>query len=115
MQPAASETLSQYELERGKPMPSKNHAFVQLRLGSLLLKYYDAQFSVFSECTVSLSGRDSVPDLCIYPKMTIDWLNDEPKLSAPPPTIIEIAPPSQGYEVFEDRLKVYFASGVKSF
>lgn len=110
-----AEALSQYELERGKPIPSKNHAFAQLRLGSLLLKASEERFTVLSECKSALSGKDYVPDLCIYLKMEIDWLNDEPKLTAPPLTIIEIASPAQGYQAFEEKLKAYFSNGVKSF
>ena len=33
-------TLSEYEIERNKPLPSKNHSFIQLNLGSELRAKY---------------------------------------------------------------------------
>ncbi|MDX2128482.1 MAG: Uma2 family endonuclease [Chloroherpetonaceae bacterium] len=108
------EILSQYELERGKPMPSKNHSLVQSNL-LYALSDYRTKFSILPELSLEFSGQVYVPDLCICEKMKIDWLNDETKLTTAPLTVIEIASPSQGYEVFEEKLKGYFLNGVKSF
>ncbi len=44
----AVQALSDYELERGKPMPSTNHAFVQVPMIGVLL-HYAGEFSILSE------------------------------------------------------------------
>ena len=43
---AVLEKLSEYELERGKPIPSLNHGIIQLNLGSLLKFKYKVEFTV---------------------------------------------------------------------
>ncbi len=111
----ATELLSDYELERGKPMPSLNHSVLQLRLGVLLSKSYERDFTFASELSLSLADKPFVPDLCIYPKRKVDWQNDEIRLSEPPLTIIEISSPKQSLDDFERKLKAYFDAGVKSF
>ncbi len=110
-----AEPISDYELERGKPMPSLNHSILQLRLGTLLAKNYAEQFLFASELSISLADKPFVPDLCIYPKRKLDWQNDEIRLSEPPLTIIEISSPKQDFEDFQRKLKAYFDAGVKSF
>ncbi len=71
-----AEVLTEYEQERGKPMPSKNHAFVQHYLG-IAFSRYDEQFTILPELSLEVGGRSFVPDLCIYPKLSIDWLHDD--------------------------------------
>ena len=110
-----TEPISDYELERGKPMPSFNHSVLQLRLGKLLANSYEKEFVFASELSISLADKLFVPDLCIYPKRKIDWQNDEIRVSEPPLTIIEISSPKQDFEDFEHKLKAYFNAGVKSF
>jgi Uma2 family endonuclease len=110
-----TEPISDYELERGKPMPSFNHSVLQLRLGKLLANSYEKEFVFASELSISLADKLFVPDLCIYPKRKIDWQNDEIRVSEPPLTIIEISSPKQDFEDFERKLKAYFNAGVKSF
>jgi len=45
---ATLDAISEYERERGKPMPSLNHGTVQMRLGSELLRRYGNEYSVIS-------------------------------------------------------------------
>ena len=35
---------SPYEIERGKPMPSRNHAYIQHRIGKLIDRKYEDTF-----------------------------------------------------------------------
>lgn len=60
--------LSEYELERGKPIPSKFHAFIQTKIGSRLDNDYGDRLICFSELTLELSRWESVPDLTVYNK-----------------------------------------------
>lgn len=110
-----TELLSDYELERGKPMPSLNHAVLQSNLIAILGTKYRKEFTFASELSLSLADKPFVPDLCIYPKRKIDWQSDEIWLSEPPLTTIEISSPKQNFDDFERKLKAYFDAGVKSF
>lgn len=111
---APAETLADYEQERGKPMPSRNHSAAQANLLFALAPYRNS-FSFFPELTIEIDGKPYVPDLCIYPKIKVDWNSDELRLSAPPLTVVEIASPSQGYDAFEKKMLAYFKHGAKSY
>lgn len=104
---------TQYERERGKPMPSKNHGLVQLYLG-IAFSRHDDKFTIIPELSLAITEKPLVPDLCIYPKLPIDWRHDEIKMSAPPLTAIEILSPTQGMEELIRKADAYFEAGVKS-
>jgi Uma2 family endonuclease len=105
-----------YETERNKPMPSRNHSFIQSRLNFALSKHYLDKYDFFSELNLSPPGvKASVPDLCIYPKTLIDLLEDEIQVTEPPITVIEILSPEQGMNSVKNKFfQIYFPAGVKS-
>jgi Uma2 family endonuclease len=106
--------VSQYELERGKPMPSKLHGYIQLQLGTVLQVSYGDRFSLFSELSLKLGTWESVPDISIFPKMEIDYSEDEIKVTEAPLCAIEIISPSQSLQDLISKAKQYFSYGVKS-
>ncbi len=106
--------LSAYELERGKPMPSKNHSILQARLLRVLLNNYDNEFDFLSELSLELTTGKATPDISIYPKLIIDWLHDEIRVTDPPLTVIEILSPKQGLQDITEKMDMYFGAGVKS-
>lgn len=110
-----AERVSDYELERDKPMPSRNHSIIQSRLNIALGKYLD-QFEILPELNLAPPGvRPSVPDICIYPKMEIDLLEDEIKVTDAPITAIEILSPKQSIDDIKEKIfQIYFPAGVKS-
>ncbi len=108
------QTLSQYELERGKPMPSKNHSRIQHRL-NLLLMPFEEQYDVMNEVTIEFPTASKIPDVCLYEKMQYDWERDEAKMKTPPITTIEILSPNQILNDLVEKIRdVYFPAGVKS-
>jgi Uma2 family endonuclease len=109
----AIETLSEYELERGKPMPSKNHAIVQTFL-IVALSHYAEQYTIMSEVALDLAPRPLTPDVCVYPKLSLDWVHDEVKMSEPPLLVIEILSPKQYMSDLVEKMEIYFAAGVQS-
>ncbi|MCP4661391.1 MAG: Uma2 family endonuclease [bacterium] len=109
----AQQTLPNYEQERGKPMPSKNHGLVQLFLG-VAFSRHEEQYTIIPELSLELGGRPLVPDLCVYPKLPIDWLHDEIKMTEPPLTVVEILSPTQGMDELIRKADAYFQAGVKS-
>ncbi len=111
----ATETLSPYELERGKPMPSRHHSKLQGRLTHALLSRYESQFDVLPELSLSLTTGDATPDVAIYPVTLENWERDEIKESEPPITAMEILSPTQAInDLVEKARDVYLAAGVKS-
>lgn len=92
--------------------PSKNHSYIQITLGAALLALKD--YSIFSELSLDIAGKEYVPDLCLYPKQVFNPLKDEIKTQALPLLAIEILSPSQNLQELLDKCSLYFASGVKS-
>lgn len=107
------ELLTEYELERGKPMPSKNHAIVQTNL-ILALSKIAADLSVLSELTIDLETGPLTPDICVYPELEVDWIHDEIRMSDLPLLVVEILSPKQYLSDLVEKLELYFAAGVKS-
>lgn len=109
------ETRSAYELERGKPMPSKNHGKLQARISQQLLNAYEDQFDIMSELSLEAPNPAYVPDVCIFPAEISNWRNDETKVSEVPLTVIEIVSPSQTDTELTAKSKGYFAAGTRSY
>lgn len=107
------EMLSEYELERGKPMPSINHGVIQARLIGAFLRYED-QYTVASELTLDLEPQPLIPDICVYPRFSLDLLHDQIKAQKLPLLVVEILSPRQYISDLIDKMELYFAAGVKS-
>lgn len=107
-------TLSQYEIERNKPMPSKLHSYVQSKLNAKLWALIEEKYNMHSELSLNLEGWLSTPDLCIFPKERIDFANDVPKVKESPLGVIEILSASQNPGDLVAKAHQYFEKGVKS-
>jgi Uma2 family endonuclease len=107
-------TLSDYERERGKPMPSMNHSIAQSEIVFVLKTDYRTQFSVLSELSVTLNGNKFTPDVAVYPPLFIDWQHDIISFTEPPLTTIEIISPTQSLQELTRKTEDYFTGGVKS-
>lgn len=106
--------VSQYELERGKPMPSKLHARVQTNLILEIGFHYREQYDLLSELSLELKDWESVPDISIYPKSEADYSEDEIRVTEPPLCAIEILSPTQSLQELITKANKYFSYGVKS-
>ena len=101
---------------------SLNHSYIQANLAWLLknLKVY----SVFTELSLNISELDlsdceslkneAKPDVCIYPKMSIDCSRDIIKMSEMPLLAIEILSPTQPVQTLLQKIDCYFKLGIKS-
>lgn len=69
---ALETTLSDYELERGKPLPSFNHGFVQANLTAELSSRLRSNYNVATELNLELHGQRLVADIVALPKRPID-------------------------------------------
>ena len=109
------ELLSDYELERGKPMPSLNHAFIQKKILVKLEIRYENKFTILPELSLEMPEKpDTVPDIAIFHKLEIDFLHDRTSVSQMPLTVIEIVSPSQSNDEILAKFERYFKAGVKS-
>jgi Uma2 family endonuclease len=106
-------TLSDYEIERGKPMPSKNHSIIQSNIIFLTGKYRK-NFRFLSEISLELGYWLSTPDIGIFPPMSIDTRHDEIRINEAPLGVVEILSPTQGMTELTDKAEKYFEYGVKS-
>ena len=106
--------LSQYEIERNKPMPNRIHGQIQGDLVFLLNLQYREKYNISSE--VSLATKpSSTPDICIFPKKKLSLKTVKAKEEEAPITTIEIQSPSQSIEELQHKAwNLYFPMGVKS-
>ena len=107
--------LSEYEIERNKPMPSKNHSIIQGNLITEINISYRKNFTCMSEIDITMPEKPNcVPDIAIYPKLEFDFWNDELSMTEMPLTAIEIVSPSQSDHDILKKINRYFQAGVKS-
>lgn len=102
----------EYERERGKPMPSENHAIVQ---SNLILEFGQArEYRVMSELSLDLDGRLLTPDLSIYPRRPVNFRHDTVRVTETPLLVVEILSPTQGTLEVMEKVDAYLKAGVKS-
>lgn len=109
------ETLSDYELERGKPMPSTVHSLIQGNLIFLLKSNYGETYHVFPELSLDTPDKTPlVPDIAIYPKFEVDRQKDVLRREDAPLATIEILSPKQSLHDLIEKTHRYFQLGVTS-
>lgn len=111
----AQPALTDYEIERGKPMPSFNHAKIQLRIGQQLLNKYEDTYDVLSELSLEFPNLPSIPDLSVFPIKPSDWFDDDIRVAQIPLMVVEILSPSQTVTELTEKAKGYFSTGVASY
>ena len=57
----------QYKRQRGKPMPSRNHAKLQRRIADALHALYGEKYDILPEFEMELLQKPSVPDISVFP------------------------------------------------
>lgn len=106
--------ISDYELERGKPMPSFNHSIVQANLVFELKSRLQKTHTITSETNLKLDGQKTVPDLTVFTKRTPDMQHDVIWTQELPLTTIEILSPKQDLDSLLEKAQAFLAAGVKS-
>ena len=108
-------TISDYQTERDKPMPDKNHSIVQGNLYYLIRKGYQNEFRVLPEINLELAHRGRVPDLAIYPPMDFDPQHNEIRMTKMPLGAIEILSEMQNPSDLMVKSGEYFTAGILSY
>jgi Uma2 family endonuclease len=111
---AEERELSTYEIERDKPIPSRNHGKLQMRIGFEMMAKYRNRFDIVSEPTLQMLERPRVPDLAFFNVQERDWFDDETKITEVPQGVIEILSPSQSEQELISKFPPYFNLGVKT-
>ena len=111
---ATLETLSAYEIERGKPMPDTIHAAVQGNLLFELRSRYGAAYRVLPELALATVPDGTTPDLALYPAFTLDYEHRQARRTDPPVLCVEIQSPSQSPEEMVAKTEIYFRFGVQA-
>jgi Uma2 family endonuclease len=107
------ETLTEYELERDKPMPSKHHSIIQGNLNFLIRSKYGDSFRLLPEISLDLPIKDRVPDLAIYRPMP--YGEEAIKMTDLPLCAIEIISPTQNHIDLLIKRRQYFDAGIQSY
>lgn len=110
----STDTETNYETSRNKPMPSYNHGSIQANIIIQIGKLYDEKYRPVSELTLKLNDWISVPDISIYPFEMLDTDNDSIKTTTPPLCAIEILSPKQSLSDLLLKARTYFEKEVKS-
>ncbi len=106
--------LSEYEIERGKPMPNRIHGTLQSQIIFLLRTRSGDKFRFPSELSLATTPP-TTPDICIYPIKKLRLSEVEAKETEMPITTIEILSPSQHLDQLQDKAwDIYFPAGVQS-
>ena len=114
METLVAPPLSDYETDRRKPMPSKNHAFIQSNLTGILYGDYRKNYRIVTEIRIEIDNTDYTPDVCVYPLIPFDSRHDQIRMTELPLTAIEILSPTQSVEELVAKFEVYFGAGVRS-
>ena len=111
--PADTTYSEKYEQERGKPMPSFNHYFVQTQLQFALHEACGDRYLVGGELSLSTEPT-TTPDLAVCNFRHPDWLHDEIRAEDPPVMVVEILSPSQSVNEIIPKIEAYFRFGIRS-
>jgi Uma2 family endonuclease len=108
-----TDPYTEYEEEREKPVPGVNHSRLQIRLSVALFRH-EPEYTILSELALELSGNRFTPDLCVYPKMEVNFQEDEVRMTEPPLLAVEIVSPSQSTQDVVDKIREMLDAGVAS-
>ncbi|WP_310393282.1 Uma2 family endonuclease [Hymenobacter sp.] len=107
--------ISDYELERGKPMPSLKHALIQGNLIHFLRMELGTEYLVLPELSLALDAQKAVPDVSVFLRSAIDATVEQIAVAQVPRTVIEILSPTQVIAELLEKAGRYFAAGVQSY
>jgi len=92
--------------------PSVNHSYIQSMLIVALSSL--KQYSVFSELSIEIEGKEYVPDISVYKKRRFIPFQDVVRMTEMPLLAIEILSPSQVIQDLTDKIGIYLNAGVQS-
>ena len=107
--------ISDYEFERGKPIPSLKHAIIQGNLIQFLRAELGSDYLVLPELSLALDAQKAVPDVSVFLRSALDLTVEQISVAEVPRTVIEILSPTQVIAELLEKAGRYFAAGVQSY
>ena len=107
--------ISDYQLDRGKPMPSLQHALIQRNLIKRIEDGPANEYIALPELHLALDERNAVPDVSIFRRADLDLTVEEITVATRPLTVVEILSPTQAIGELLAKAQRYFAAGVQSY
>jgi len=92
--------------------PFFNHSYIQSMIGSALLSL--KEYSVHTELSIEIEGKEYVPNISVYPKREIDLVHDIVRMTEMPLLAVEILSPSQVTQELIEKLEIYLNAGIRS-
>lgn len=104
--------VAEVNTEEAIDMGSFNHSYIQAAVTRLLfdLKTY----TVLTDLSIEINGVEYRPDVCLYPRRTMNPARDIVRMTEMPLLVIEVLSPTQGVQDVLDKSKVYFEAGITS-
>ena len=106
---------SDYEIERGKPMPTWSHAVLQQNILFEIRSKYPKKYTVLPELNLSVLGEKLVPDLAVFEGVRGIVPHDLNMVSEMPLLVVEILSPSQSIAELTAKAERYLQAGVTSY
>ena len=109
--------ISDYELDRGKPMPSLKHARIQKRLVRQLEDFLAERCEVLAEISLAIADARMIPNVAVFTAGALpDSVGpDYTAVAVVPRTAIEILSPTQVIAELLEKAGRYFTAGVQSY
>ena len=106
---------SDYEKERGKPMPNYSHGIIQANVTVILGLQAGTTYRIASELTCELpDGSVFTPDISVLMRRPVNLGREPARCREVPVLAVEILSPSQGHQSVVEKIDAYFANGVQS-
>jgi hypothetical protein len=111
--PTASMIFRNLNKGESSMSPSFYHGYVCSKL--IVALSAAPNMDVITELTLQISGKDYIPDICLYPKRPVN-LNAEDiiRMTEMPLLVVEILSPTQTAQDILSKFPIYFDAGVKS-
>lgn len=112
---AFADVLSDYELERHKPMPTLTHGAIQANIAIEMGAAYRKSYRIASEVSLKTLPDGNTPDVVFYPVMPIGQPHEHARQSVLPLVCVEITgppsrSPSQSLNLKVEKTAMYFFS-----
>jgi Uma2 family endonuclease len=72
------------------------------------------QYSVFTELSIEIEGKEYVPDISVYSKRKLNPSHDIIRMTEMPLLAIEILSPTQIIQELIDKIEIYLNAGIQS-
>ena len=106
METIEKQEVFQYETERGKPTPSRQHGILQSRTSTAVSVRYGDKYEPASEATLSLT--------CVFFQKALSTGHKKVEVSEVPITAVETISYSQAVEEILEKFREYFSADVQS-